>query len=62
MRLLLRGPVASVVLASAYSLSSTLRTVTIAASGRLGQAPRHASAYVCFWKNFQSFVLALFAL
>ena len=33
-----RGPVASVVLASAYSLWSTLHTVTMAASGRLGQA------------------------
>ena len=30
-----RGPVASVVLASAYSLWSTLHTVTMAASGRL---------------------------
>ena len=37
-RLLLRGPVASVVLASAYSLWSTLHTETMAASGRLGQA------------------------
>ena len=33
-----RGPVASVILASACSLWSTLHTVTIAASGRLGQA------------------------
>ena len=33
-----RGPVASVVLASACSLWSTLHTETIAASGRLGQA------------------------
>ena len=26
------------------------------------RGPRHASAYVCFWKNFLSFVLAQFAL
>ena len=37
-RLLLRGHVASVVLASAYSLWSTFHTETMAASGRLGQA------------------------
>ena len=36
-----RCPVASVVLASAYSLWSTLHTVTMAASGRLGQAHRN---------------------
>ena len=37
MRLLLHGPVASVVLASACSLWSTLYSETMAASGRLGQ-------------------------
>ena len=37
-RLLLRGPVASVVLASVYSLWSTVHTETMAAFGRLGQA------------------------
>ena len=37
-RLLLRGPLASVVLASVYSLWSTLHTETMAAFGRLGQA------------------------
>ena len=36
-RLLLHGPVASVVLASAVSLWSTLYTETMAASGRLGR-------------------------
>ena len=28
----------------------------------LGRGPRHASACVCFWKNFLSYVLAQFAL
>ena len=54
--------VASVVLASAYSLWSTSYPDDHGSFWETGTGPRHASAYGCFSKNFLSFVLALFAL
>ena len=54
--------VASVVLASAYSLWSILYTDDHGSFWETGTGPRHASAYGCFWKIFLSFALALFAL
>ena len=54
--------VASAVLASAFSFWSTLYTNDHGSSWSLGRCPRHASACVCFGKNFLSCVLAWFAL
>ena len=62
MRLLLHGPVASVVLANAYSFWSTLYTETMAASGRLGQALVMRQSTVAFESIYFHFVLAQFAL
>ena len=56
------GPRASVVLASAYSFWSTLYTDDHGSLWETGTGPRHASAYVCLWKNFLFYVLAQSAL
>ena len=54
--------VACVVLESACSFWSTLHTDDHGSFWKTRTGPRHALAYGCFWKNFLSFSLALFAL